>query len=85
VTLKRVLSLDFSGTRQAETLLGTGIGFHFRHRFLFIKLLITTTYFFFFGASIIIMRFPSNLGICSTIPTSSTSVANFKSKISPLS
>ena len=31
VTLKRVLSLDFSGTRKAETLLSTGIGFHFRH------------------------------------------------------
>jgi hypothetical protein len=29
-----VLSLDLSGTRQLETLLGTGFGLHFRHLFL---------------------------------------------------
>ena len=31
VALVGVLALDFARTRQRETLLGTGLGFHFRH------------------------------------------------------
>lgn len=31
VAVKRVLALDFSGTRQLKTLFGTRIGFHFGH------------------------------------------------------
>lgn len=39
VTFERVLSLDLTRARKAESLLSTGIGLHFRHRFLFIELL----------------------------------------------
>ena len=41
--------------------------------------------YFFFGLNMIVMRLPSNFGICSTVPISSSSVANRSRRISPLS
>jgi len=32
VTFESVLALDLAGTGKLETLLGTGLGLHFRHR-----------------------------------------------------
>src|SRR3989338_7471325 len=42
-------------------------------------------FYFFLGLIITIIRFPSNLGICSNAPMSESSCTNFNSKISPLS
>ena len=44
-----------------------------------------TNYFFFFGEIYIVILLPSNLGICSTLPNSSSSCANLNKRISPLS
>lgn len=42
-------------------------------------------YFFALGARNMVIRFPSNLGICSTFPKSSNSEASFSKSISPWS
>ena len=42
-------------------------------------------YFFPLAATNKYIRFPSNFGICSTLPNSSRAVANFNNRISPLS
>ena len=42
-------------------------------------------FYFFFGLNMIVMRLPSNLGICSTEPISSSSVAKRNNRISPRS
>ena len=80
VTLEGVLALDFASSRQLETLLGAGFGFHLRH-----GLGSLMVGYFFFGLNITVIRFPSNLGICSKMPTSSNFWANFSRRISPRS
>ncbi|GAK90893.1 hypothetical protein JCM19297_192 [Nonlabens ulvanivorans] len=47
-----------------------------------IVFLLIPTYFF-LGARNIFMRFPSSLGICSTLPSSSRSRASLNNRISP--
>lgn len=86
MALKGVLSLDLSRTGKLESLLGTGFCLHLGHLFL-VKLIVhfLAHYFFAFGAMNIVIRFPSSLGICSTFPKSSRSVARRSNKISPLS
>jgi hypothetical protein len=70
VTLKGMLSLDFSTPCKFETLLGASFGFHLRHGLGFFG-------YFFFGLNMIVIRLPSNRGNCSTTPISSNSCANF--------
>src|SRR5690606_9199860 len=95
VTFKRMLSFDLSGTGKLETLLGTGLRFHFRHWilvYLLSHLLLSSLgrtspgYFAaFLGEMNMVIRFPSSFGICSTFPRSSRSVAKRSSRISPWS
>jgi hypothetical protein len=69
VTLVSVLSFDFTCTSDSESLLCTGVGFHFWHLFfLFFKI--------YFGAKTIIIFLPSILGNCSSLATSDSLSAN---------
>lgn len=82
VTFKGVLSFHFTGTCEAESLLGTRYCFHFGHGLFCLCVL---PVYFFFGLIIMIIRFPSSFGSCSTAPSSASSFANLSSSNSPRS
>jgi len=73
---KCMFSFYFSWSCELKSFLSSSFSFHFWHIFL---------YFFFLGAIIIIIFLPSNWGIFSTTPYSSSAWANFNNSISPLS
>ena len=77
-----MLSFDFTSSGKLESLFGTGFSFHFRHSIV-IKLVLVS--YFFFGLMNMVIRFPSNLGSCSTFPTCSRSWARRSKRISPFS
>jgi hypothetical protein len=82
VALKCMFTLDLSCSGQRESLLCTRIRFHFWHFSIKIYL---KNYFLFFGEKETIILFPSSLGSCSTLPYSSRSFANLRSRTSPCS
>jgi len=79
VTLEGVLPLDLARSRELKALLRACFCFHLRHGLRFLVI------YFFFGLKRTVIRFPSSFGSCSTVPNSSSSCANFRSKISPRS
>lgn len=72
VTFESVLSFDLPTTSYRESLLGTGFCLHFWH-FLASLNYYTILFYFFFGFTMMIIRFPSNFGICSMVPKSDNS------------
>ena len=79
---------DSAGARQFKTFLCAGLCLHFWHLtilFLTVKNEFPFYFLVLLGAIIIIIRLPSNLGIISTLPNSSSSCAKRSSMISPWS
>ena len=86
MTFVSMLTLDFTSACNLESLLGAGFGFHFWHCLIILPPKVGgIKSYFFFGLIIMIILLPSSFGICSTNPTSSSSCANLKRRISPLS
>lgn len=93
VALVSMLPFDLSGAGYVKPFLGSGFGFHFWHLSEFIAPVLPSPCMgrikegagYFFGIIIMIILFPSSLGICSIFPYSTISCANFRRIISPFS